>query len=114
MSKTDASDFTLRMHPDGNGVTLLGIMRLVSPTAYRKVLGPVYDAMGVCAGTFQIDIADLQFMNSSGITALSRLVMLARERNIGCVCVVNDSYAWQRKTLLSLQRLYPKFELRSR
>jgi hypothetical protein len=93
---------------------LEGILRLATPIAYQAVLQPIQACIEARPGSFRLDMASVSFMNSSGITALSRLVMAARQHDVPLVCVVDDAVPWQRKTLSSLQRLYPKLQLEAR
>ena len=106
-----SDDFEITLEPDSSGATLVGVMRLTSPSAYRPVFQPITDAIGLKPPSFRLNLVGLTFMNSSGVTALSRLVMAARQADVGLVCVVDDAVSWQRKTLSSLQRLYPRLEL---
>ena len=91
-----------------------GILRLATPIAYQSVLQPIQACIEAKPASFKLDMAGVSFMNSSGITALSRLVMAARQQDVPLICVVDDAVPWQRKTLSSLQRLYPKLQLESR
>lgn len=108
-----ADDYTLVMHEDGNGATLKGVLRMHSPAAYKKMFNRLRECLER-AQRFTLDISELSFMNSSGVTNLSRLVIAARSLNKDFVCVVNEDIPWQRKTLSSLQRLYKGIELRPR
>lgn len=105
-------EYKVELRPEG--ATLKGVMRLVSPGAYRVALAGVHDRLESTTGSYEIDVSGLQFLNSAGITALSRLVMTARQRDIPIAFVVDDDTPWQKKTLPSLAKLYPKLSVRSR
>jgi hypothetical protein len=110
---TSGGEYSIEVRDDG--ARLGGVMRLVSPSAYRAELAPVSDKVGQRAGQpFVLDVADLQFLNSSGITALSRLVLRARGLKVGLSFIIDDSVLWQKKTLPSLAKLYPGMKLQSR
>lgn len=104
-------DFQLTLDADASGAKLVGVLRLSSPQAYRDVLQPISDALDAGPGEFRLDLAGVSFMNSSGVTALSRLIMSARQHGTRLLCVVDDEVSWQRKTLSSLQRLNPRLEI---
>lgn len=106
-----SEEYTVTLESGGSVATLRGVLRLASPIAYKPVLQPIQDAIEAKPATFRLQLGELTFMNSSGVTALSRLVMAARQHDVPLVCVVNDGVPWQRKTLSSLQRLYPKLAL---
>ena len=105
-------EYKLEMRP--GGATLSGIMRLLSPAAYRAALNDVHALVDTATGPVEIDLAGLEFVNSSGITALSRLVMQARERKVELIVTIDEQVSWQKKTLPSLARLYPKMVLKGR
>ncbi|MCK6521349.1 STAS domain-containing protein [Myxococcota bacterium] len=105
-------EYKLELRADG--ATLSGVMRLVSPAAYRSALAAVHDQIEAAKGPLELDLAGLQFLNSSGITALSRLVMLAREHSVQLTVIIDEQVSWQKKTLPSLARLYPKLTLKAR
>lgn len=96
---------------DGRTV-LSGVMRLASPNSYEGVFEPVKKGIADAAAVYTLDITRLKFMNSSGITALSRLVLHARTHNKQLVVMGTETVAWQKKTLTSLQRLYSRVDVR--
>lgn len=106
-----SAGYTVTVEEGGRGATLSGVLRLESPVAYRPVLQPIQEAIEAKPGGFRMNLSGLTFLNSSGVTALFRIVMAARQHDVALVCVVDDSISWQRKTLSSLQKLYPKLEL---
>lgn len=106
-----SDEFTLTISDDRSAATVAGVFRLASPSAYVPVMKPLVDCIEAKPRAFRLDLAGVSFMNSSGVTALSRLVMSARQHDVALVCVVDDAVPWQGKTLSSLQRLYPKLEL---
>lgn len=106
-----SDEYTITLDQASHSATLSGVLRLSSPVAYRPVMQPIQDAIEAGPPSYRVDLRGLSFMNSSGVTALSRLVMAARQHDVPLVCVVNDAVPWQRKTLSSLARLYPKIEL---
>ncbi len=88
-----------------------GVLRLPSLKAYESALEPVRSGLSNAAAVYTVDVTDLQFINSSGITALSRLVVQARSEDKGLVFRINRSIAWQERTLTLLKRLYAKVEV---
>lgn len=106
-----AEEFEIQVTQDPPSARLTGVMRLASPDAYRAVLAPLQVAIEAGPASYRLDLAGVSFMNSSGVTALSRLIMAARTHSVALQCVVDDGFLWQRKTLTSLQRLYPRIEI---
>ena len=104
-------DYKLELEP--GRARLSGVMRLVSPAAYRSALAEVHAQLESSKDPFEFDISGLVFLNSSGITALSRLVMQARVQGLSLTFLIDEGTAWQKKTLPSLARLYPKMALKA-
>ncbi len=107
----ESKEFTVDLADDGSGAIISGTLRLMSPLAYEEVLEPVKQRLTAAAGTFTLDLRGLTFMNSSGITGLSRIVLLARQKNKDLTVMLNDSLAWQKKIVTSLQKLYPRLSI---
>ena len=97
-------DYRIAIEP-GHAV-LDGVLRLNSALAYESVLEEVRDGVAQARDMFVIDVRGLVFLNSSGITALTRLVLLARDRRITLVFNGQREVPWQRRTLVTLRRLY--------
>lgn len=106
-----AEEFDVKLEDNPPSARFSGVMRLASPESYRAVLAPVLAAIEARPAQYRLDLAAVSFMNSSGVTAFSRLIMSARQHNVALQCVVDDQHSWQRKTLSSLQRLYPRIEI---
>ncbi len=90
---------------------LAGIMRLSSPADYEDRFEPMRKALNH-APSYTIDVSQVRFLNSSGITSLSRLVLLARAQDKDLVVIGSESVQWHAKTLHLLKRLYARLEVR--
>ncbi len=104
-------DFVLDCTVPGHAV-LSGVLRLPSPAAYEERLAPAREALVAAGSKYTIDIKEVQFLNSSGITGLSRLVLLARREEVPLVFLGSSESVWQSKTLRLIARLYNKVEVR--
>lgn len=111
--RIETKEYALECADDNTGAALSGSLRLASPAAYEEAFGPIKRALAVSTN-FKLDLSSLNFMNSSGITGLSRIVLAARSGNKELTIVVNEQVAWQKKTITSLQKLYPKLKLLTR
>ena len=103
--KIEEQDFAVDIQADS--AVLNGVLRLATPKAYERIFVPLTDAL-TAASTYAVDITAVKFMNSSGITALSRLVLAARKQDKALTIRGTESVAWQRKTITSLKRLHKK------
>lgn len=93
-------------------ISITGILRLPTPISYHDVFQPIKERIEIGAGRIQIDMSRVEFLNSSGITALARLIVMARTFDREVLLVGRDDTPWQRKSLLSLQRLWDKVDVK--
>lgn len=103
-------DFTIDCTSPDRGV-VSGVLRLPSPAAYEERLAPLRSGVLGASDSYTIDISRVQFLNSSGITGLSRLVLLARQSEKPLALIGSKDVAWQAKTLKLIARLYDKLTL---
>jgi len=88
---------------------LSGKMRLPSPTAYDEPFKHVFDGLAKASSeVYVIDIKNLEFLNSSGINALGRLVFIARKDSKKLKFVLSKRNPWQEKIIGSFTKLYEK------
>jgi hypothetical protein len=109
--KIEEEDFLVdTTRPDR--ATLEGVLRLSSPAAYEERFEPLKRGVDGAAAAYTIDISKVRFINSSGITGLSRLVLQARALDKPLVLVGQNSVSWQGTTLNLFKRLYKQVEVR--
>lgn len=92
---------------DDDTAVLRGTLQLQSLRAYEQLLAPIREAIERAEGSYTLDLRQLQFVNSSAVTALARLVLLARQRGVAMTLRGSGAMRWQRATLGTLGRLYP-------
>ena len=108
--KAESEDFAIEHRDAEQRAVLSGVMRLASPAAYEEALREVRDGLEHTK-TYVVDISKVTFMNSAGITALSRLVLVARKDNKDLTFVGSEAVPWQRKTIPSLKKLYSNLKV---
>jgi len=91
-------------------VTLSGVLRLQSPNIYDELFAPIRDKIST-GGSMTMDIQNVSFLNSSGITALARLIIVARSHDAPFLIIAKEEVPWQKKSIVSLKRLWPKLEI---
>jgi hypothetical protein len=77
---------------------------------------PIVDLLSSVADTdtdaVVLDLTDLEFLNSSGISMLSKFVIKVRHRKTVTMSVRGSrTIPWQGKSLKNLQRLMPSLDL---
>ncbi|NDC82291.1 hypothetical protein EB093_01315 [bacterium] len=88
-------------------IILRGVFRLESPNIYDELFSPIRDKLS-SGESITLDIKDVTFLNSSGITALARLIITARTFEVEMSIIGNHEVPWQKKSLVSLNRLWPQ------
>ncbi len=107
--KTD--DYTIRYEPESATAFFQGLLRLDGMEAYQPVMDILLNAIE-SASSFTINLRDLEFLNSSGISMLSMFVVKARDKGtVNLVFQGSEKILWQTKSLKNLQRLMPSLKL---
>ncbi|MCY7392430.1 MAG: hypothetical protein LH647_13390 [Leptolyngbyaceae cyanobacterium CAN_BIN12] len=107
--KTD--DYTIRYEPESATAFFQGLLRLDGMEAYQPVMDILLNAIEA-SPSFTINLRDLEFLNSSGISMLSMFVVKARDKGtVNLVFQGSEKTLWQTKSLKNLQRLMPSLKL---
>ncbi|HBB30333.1 MAG TPA: hypothetical protein DDZ80_16170 [Cyanobacteria bacterium UBA8803] len=93
-------------------VSCEGSLRLSGNEEY----GPIVELLDHVADSeppiLTLDLRQLEFLNSSGISMLSKFVIKVRQKkNINIVVQGSQNIPWQGKSLKNLQRLMPTLKL---
>ena len=89
-----------------NHVLISGTMRLPSPLSYEKPFSIIKNSLEEATDILTINLKDLEYLNSSGLTSFARIIIEARANNKPLKIIINKSIPWQTKTLLSLNKLW--------
>jgi len=88
-------------------VAFKGALRLSGMEEYAPILELLKSTTDEAAGV-TIDLRELEFLNSSGITMLSRFVIYVRDRTgISLEFLASATITWHARSLTNLQRLMP-------
>lgn len=96
---------------DPNKVEIIGSMRLPSPLSYENLFEPIKEKIEESTNTYEINLVKLDYLNSSGLTALARILILARSLKKPIKVLANKSIPWQKKSLNSLEKLWDQIEI---
>ncbi|MCR9141774.1 MAG: hypothetical protein NXI24_05945 [bacterium] len=98
-----------------NTVRLSGVFRLQGKEQYMEVLSLLENAIESASGSLIIDMTELSFLNSSGVSSLSIFVIQAREAGHKNIKIIgSDKYSWQAKSLKNFQKLWKNIEVEVR
>lgn len=79
---------------------------------YQPVLDLMTRAADMKPALLTLDVRELQFLNSSGINTLSKLILQVRKHSVSGIVVLGSTrFPWQEKSLKNLQRLLPTLRL---
>lgn len=107
--KTD--DYSIYQLPDAATVVFQGLLRLDGMDEYKPVMDLLLSAIEQTS-KFTVDLRELEFLNSSGISMLSMFVVKVRQQgNIQLIFKGSNKVLWQTKSLKNLQRLMPSLQL---
>ena len=96
-----------------NAVSVSGSMRLPSPLSYDQPFSLIKKSLEECTDTLTVNLTALEYLNSSGLTSLARIIIQARKDNKKIKLIINNSIPWQQKSLLSFKELWEKLDIES-
>jgi len=89
-----------------------GALRLKDSQDYRPIFNLFEAVMAQNPPLLQLNLLQLDFLNSSGINMLLKLVIRVRQKeNLQMAIVGSKRIPWQIKSLRNLQRLMPNLQL---
>ena len=113
MKIISGESFEIRLEESNNTVFFKGALRLSGMQDYAPILDMLKTTLLGPLKPIVIDVRELDFLNSSGITMLSRFVIEARDRtNVHLFFFASESIAWHARSIKNLQRLMPALSVR--
>ncbi len=93
-------------------VNFQGSLRLGGSEEYAPIIELLNQVVDMEPEIITLDLKTLEFLNSSGISMLSKLVISVRKKkNISVIVKGSHGIPWQGKSLKNLQRLMPSLKL---
>lgn len=107
-----AEDYTVSYDTATATVSCQGSLRLSGMEEYAPIVQLLNDVADQEPLTITLNLQKLEFLNSSGISMLSKFVLKVRQKkNIQMLVQGSKGIPWQGKSLKNLQRLMPSLEL---
>jgi hypothetical protein len=104
-------DYKVWYDAENTTVFLKGFLRLDGIEEYKPIMNLLIDAISEMSA-LRIDLKELEFLNSSGISMLSMFVVEVRNRGNNEIALLGSTKVlWQTKSLKNLQRLMPTMQL---
>lgn len=107
----ETDSYTIESIAEDSKVVLKGTLRLQGREQYLPIFDLLMEAAAEVPSTLTVDMRELEFLNSSGISALSLFVIEMRKTNKTITIVGSKAVSWQAKSLINFQRLYDKVEI---
>jgi hypothetical protein len=113
MKSINGESFEIRLEDDNSTVFFKGALRLSGSEDYAPILDLLKETLVQPAAPIVLDLRELDFLNSSGITMFSRFVIEARDRaEINLEILASEAVPWHARSLKNLQRLMPALSIR--
>jgi len=108
MKSIKGESFEVRLMDDSSTVVFKGALRLTGMEDYAPILEMLKETLATECQAVVLDLRELDFLNSSGITMFSRFVIEARDRaRVNLQFLASEAVPWQARSLKNLQRLMP-------
>jgi len=112
MSKITGEGFEVRYEAETHTVVFQGALRLSGMEDYAPILELMRESNGQPGEPVTLDLRELEFLNSSGITMFSRFIIESRDQTHSRLRVVGSlNVPWHGRSLKNLQRLSPALRI---
>ena len=105
-------DYTVQYDSDSSTVEFSGLVSLAGPKEYAPIAELLNKIAADRPGQMTLNLRQLEFLNSSGISMLSKFVLgLRKKKGIQLVILGSNEMPWQGKSLKNLQKFLPSLRL---
>lgn len=105
-------DFTIQYDSESMTIRFQGELGLGGPKEYEPIKSLLEEATATESSRMVLNLRELFFLNSSGISLLSKFVIgLRKKPNIQLIILGSKEVAWQGKSLQNLQKFLPTLQL---
>ncbi len=112
MKNISGESFDIRLEEDFT-VVFKGALRLSGMNDYTPILEMLKETLIHPGAPIVLDLRELDFLNSSGITMFSRFVIEARDHvGVDLHVLASEAVPWHARSLKNLQRLMPALSIR--
>ncbi len=98
-------DYEIMYDLDTATLTFRGVLRL-NRIEYAPIVRLLSGVAGIKPALITVDLQELKFLNSSGVSVVSKFVIQVRKLKVSQILVLGSKkVSWQRKSLKNLQKL---------
>lgn len=108
----NGDDYSVKFDDTSSSIIFSGSLRLCGTQGYAAVTELLDSVLEQDRELITMDLTELQFLNSTGITTISKFIIKTKNRGKTNLAIEgNSAVTWQRKTLKHLIRLMPSLTL---
>jgi hypothetical protein len=105
-------DYSVIYDISNETITFEGSLRLNGLEDYSEIVQLLDNVVEQEPSKVTLNLQNLQFLNSSGISILSKFVInIRKQKNIQMIVLGSQAIPWQSKSLKNWQRLMPSLKL---
>lgn len=106
-------DHVVQYDPESVTICFQGELSLGGPVEYKPIKDLLEEVTATEPAIMTLNLRSLSFLNSSGISLLSKFVMgLRKKPHIQLIILGSKEVAWQDKSLQNLKKFLPGLELK--
>ena len=106
-------DYSVQYDPDSVIFHFIGELSLGGSADYAPIAKLLEDVAIQAPSTITLNLKKLEFLNSSGISMLSKFAISVRKKKTIQVLVLgSNDISWQEKSLKNLEKLLPSLKLK--
>ncbi len=110
--KIQQQDYSVIYDAVATTVFCQGSLRLNGTEEYSPIINLLNDVVEQEPSHITLNVRELNFLNSTGISMLSKFIINVRnKKNIQMIVIGSKEISWQSKSLKNLQRLMPSLQL---
>lgn len=107
-----SEDYSIQYDPKSVTFKFQGELSLGGPAEYGAIAKLLDDVVNESPSRIILNLKELDFLNSSGISLLSKFVIGVRKKKTIQVLVIgSNDIPWQEKSLANLEKLLPSLKL---
>ena len=112
IQEIQGQDYSIQYDLESVTVYFKGELSLGGPADYAPIVQLLDEVANPEPSTITLNLKKLEFLNSSGISMLSKFVIAVRKKKtIQLLVVGSNDVPWQQKSLKNLEKLLPTLKL---
>jgi hypothetical protein len=112
MTNINGESFEVILDESTSTICFKGALRLSGTEDYASILSLLKATLETPGTAVMLDLRELEFLNSSGITMFARFVIEARDKpEFNLEFRALESSPWQGRSLRNLQKLMPALQI---